>query len=245
MQRPTLTDVLIRSTRDGQVIFEAVAQELLPLITKRLTSIERQELIRPGSVFVWEERGPESGTSGVSGRGHWTPTCRLLKSSLFRLGLNVGQMVNYPVHGDVKLTQTLTYIKPNRQAVGAIPGSRRKLSVPVLSKPTHMKYVRNSLYTWKGRRMTTWEGKRNIPIRAFFLREVETHGTLPESHRSTTDQLIKQTYSVWAPTSRETRKWHLGESLWTFLPCRPIQNSHQCPFQWRTSLPGPLDGSGP
>jgi len=26
---------------------------------------------------------------------------------------------------------------------------------------------------------------------------------------SSQDQLIKQTYSVWAPTSRETRKWHL------------------------------------
>jgi len=28
-------------------------------------------------------------------------------------------------------------------------------------------------------------------------------------NHSPQDQLIKQTYSVWAPTSRETRKWHL------------------------------------
>ena len=69
MSRPTLTDVLVRSTSDSQIIFEAVAQKLLPLITKRLTPIERRDLIRPGSVFVWEERGPESGSSGVSWRG--------------------------------------------------------------------------------------------------------------------------------------------------------------------------------
>lgn len=65
-QRPTLSDVLVRSTGDGQIIFEAVARKFLPLITKRLTPMERRDLIRPGSVFVWEERGPESGLNGVS-----------------------------------------------------------------------------------------------------------------------------------------------------------------------------------
>jgi len=66
MQGPTLTDIRVRGTRDSHVIFEAVARKVLPLITKRLTSIERRDFIRPGSVFVWEERGPESGSSGVS-----------------------------------------------------------------------------------------------------------------------------------------------------------------------------------
>ena len=69
MQRPTLTNVCVRNTSDGQVIFEAVANGDLPLITKRLTPVERRELIRPGSVFVWEERGPDSRSSGVSRRG--------------------------------------------------------------------------------------------------------------------------------------------------------------------------------
>jgi len=65
MQRPTLTNVCVRNTSDGQVIFEAVAKKILPLITKRLTPVERRELIRPGSVFVWEERGPDSRSSGA------------------------------------------------------------------------------------------------------------------------------------------------------------------------------------
>jgi hypothetical protein len=64
-QGPTLTDVRVRNTRDSHVIFGAVAQGALPLITRRLTSTERRDFIRPGSVFVWEERGPESGSSGV------------------------------------------------------------------------------------------------------------------------------------------------------------------------------------
>ena len=68
MQGPTLTDIRVRNTRDSHIIFEAVARRVLPLITRRLTSIERRDSIRPGSVFVWEERGPESGSSGVSRR---------------------------------------------------------------------------------------------------------------------------------------------------------------------------------
>lgn len=64
-QGPTLTDVRVRNTRDSHIIFGAVAQGALPLITRRLTNTERRDFIRPGSVFVWEERGPESGSSGV------------------------------------------------------------------------------------------------------------------------------------------------------------------------------------
>lgn len=68
MQGPTLANVLVRDSRDCHIIFEAVSRRVLPLITRRLTSIERRELIRPGSVFVWEERGPESGSSRVRRR---------------------------------------------------------------------------------------------------------------------------------------------------------------------------------
>ena len=100
MQEPTLTDIRVRNTRDSHVIFEAVARKDLPLITKRLTSIERRDFIRPGSVFVWEERGPESGSSGVSRRG--LPLVSVIpyadvhvKYSPSRLGSNVGQMVNF------------------------------------------------------------------------------------------------------------------------------------------------------
>jgi len=124
MQGPTLTNVRVRNTRDSQIIFEAVAHEVLPLITRRLTGNERRDFIRPGSVFVWEERGPESGSSGA-GIERWT------------------------------------------------------------------------------------DGKQWGPsrVRDEFLIYYERVSS--DDMRSPQDQLIKQTYSVWAPTSRETRKWHL------------------------------------
>lgn len=79
VQGPTLTDVRVRNTRDSHIIFEAVAQRILPLITRRLTNVERRDFIRPGSVFVWEERGPESGSSGVSRPASpLAPTLRML-----------------------------------------------------------------------------------------------------------------------------------------------------------------------
>ena len=107
MQRPTLTDVLVRSTSDSQVIFEAVAQKLLPLITKRLTPIERRELIRPGSVFVWEERGPESGSSGVSGRERSLDSDMPLTEK-FIVQARIERWTDGEIsRGDVKLTHRL------------------------------------------------------------------------------------------------------------------------------------------
>jgi len=124
MQGPTLTDVLVRGTRDSQIIFEAVARGILPLITRRLAGNERRDFIRPGSVFVWEERGPEAGSSGA-GIERWT------------------------------------------------------------------------------------DGKQWGPSRVrdeFLIYHERISG---DDIGGSQDQLIKQTYSVWAPISRETRKWHL------------------------------------
>ncbi|KAF9653970.1 hypothetical protein BDM02DRAFT_1138394 [Thelephora ganbajun] len=124
MQGPTLTDIRVRNTSDSQIIFEAVARRVLPLITRRLTSIERRDFIQPGSVFVWEERGPESGSSG--------------------------------------------------------PGIER----------------------WTDGKQ--WEPSR---VRDEFL--IYNERVSDDGVGSPQDRLIKQTYSVWAPTPRETKKWHL------------------------------------
>lgn len=52
MQRPTLQGVRIRSTRDALQVFNAVARNRLPLITRRLDAEERRVII-PGNVYVW------------------------------------------------------------------------------------------------------------------------------------------------------------------------------------------------
>jgi Gti1/Pac2 family len=55
MIEPTLTNVTIRSTKDAYQVFNAVANEYLPLISTRLTQ-EECGAIRSGHIYVWEER---------------------------------------------------------------------------------------------------------------------------------------------------------------------------------------------
>lgn len=55
MQPPTCTGVRIRSVRDAEVILHAVHMRILPMVTRRLDDEERLAL-RPGCVYVWEER---------------------------------------------------------------------------------------------------------------------------------------------------------------------------------------------
>lgn len=57
MQNPTHTGIRIRSARDANILFHAVALGLLPLITRRLDEAERLQ-VRSGCVYVWEERNP-------------------------------------------------------------------------------------------------------------------------------------------------------------------------------------------
>ncbi|KAF9447146.1 hypothetical protein P691DRAFT_776338 [Macrolepiota fuliginosa MF-IS2] len=70
MQRPTLQNVRIRSTRDALQVFNGVATNRLPLITRRLDAEERRAIIA-GNVYVWEERGANTEPTGL-GMERWT-----------------------------------------------------------------------------------------------------------------------------------------------------------------------------
>ncbi|THH07881.1 hypothetical protein EW145_g3083 [Phellinidium pouzarii] len=74
MQRPTLSNVRIRSTRDANQIFYAVARNLLPMTVRRLDAEERRA-ITSGNVYVWEERGVNSEATGM-GIERWTDGMR-------------------------------------------------------------------------------------------------------------------------------------------------------------------------
>ncbi|KAL5485457.1 hypothetical protein ACEPAI_8099 [Sanghuangporus weigelae] len=77
-QRPTATGMRVRSTRDANVLFHAVTCGILPMVTRRLDAADRATL-RPGCVYVWEERSPASDATGAGmerfteGR-HWHPS---------------------------------------------------------------------------------------------------------------------------------------------------------------------------
>ncbi|TFK49403.1 hypothetical protein OE88DRAFT_1633432 [Heliocybe sulcata] len=70
MQQPTLENVVVRTVRDATHIFYAVARNLLPIITRRLDADERRA-IKAGNVYVWEDRGANSESSGL-GMERWT-----------------------------------------------------------------------------------------------------------------------------------------------------------------------------
>ncbi|KAF9226398.1 hypothetical protein BS17DRAFT_815240 [Gyrodon lividus] len=70
MQRPSLQNVRIRSTRDALHVFYAVARTVIPLITRRLDAEERRAIV-PGNVYVWEERSANGEATGL-GMERWT-----------------------------------------------------------------------------------------------------------------------------------------------------------------------------
>jgi len=74
MQHATISGIRIRSPTDARVIFHAVSLGILPMVTRRLDTEERS-LISPGSVYVWEERGPHADVTGV-GIERWTDGIR-------------------------------------------------------------------------------------------------------------------------------------------------------------------------
>ncbi|EMD33706.1 hypothetical protein CERSUDRAFT_87035 [Gelatoporia subvermispora B] len=65
MQKPTLSDIFIRTIEDAHKLFYAVELGQLPKIEKRLNAQERAAL-RPGDAFVWEEKAPSTDAFNVS-----------------------------------------------------------------------------------------------------------------------------------------------------------------------------------
>ncbi|KAJ7512079.1 Gti1/Pac2 family-domain-containing protein [Mycena galericulata] len=77
MQKPTLTSVRIRSTRDAIAVFYGVARNILPLITRRLDAEERL-CIAAGTAYVWEENANSEATG--LGMERWQVTNRTVQT---------------------------------------------------------------------------------------------------------------------------------------------------------------------
>ena len=63
----------IRDARDAHIILEAVRLNVLPLITRRLSSTEREQLCS-GNVFVWEEAEFKGGLERWTDGRRWKVT---------------------------------------------------------------------------------------------------------------------------------------------------------------------------
>lgn len=65
----------IRDARDAHIILEAVRLNVLPLITRRLSSTEREQL-SSGNVFVWEEAEFKGGLERWTDGRRWKVSSR-------------------------------------------------------------------------------------------------------------------------------------------------------------------------
>ena len=72
-QQPTLQGVRIRTAQDALLVFYAVARGVLTLLTRRLDADERKT-IRPGHVYVWEDRSATTSDSGGLSMERWYGT---------------------------------------------------------------------------------------------------------------------------------------------------------------------------
>ncbi|KAG0149996.1 hypothetical protein CROQUDRAFT_668880 [Cronartium quercuum f. sp. fusiforme G11] len=63
---------LIQTPRDAYLLLEACRIGKLHRITRRLTDLERSQIIRPGAVFVWEEK--EAGIKRWTDHVRWSPS---------------------------------------------------------------------------------------------------------------------------------------------------------------------------
>lgn len=63
---------LVQTPRDAYLLLEACRVGKLYRITRRLTDLERSQIIRPGAVFVWEEK--EAGIKRWTDHVRWSPS---------------------------------------------------------------------------------------------------------------------------------------------------------------------------
>ncbi|MBW0461880.1 hypothetical protein O181_001595 [Austropuccinia psidii MF-1] len=63
---------LVQTPRDAYLLLEACRLGMLYRITRRLTDLERSQIIRPGAVFVWEEK--EAGIKRWTDHVRWSPS---------------------------------------------------------------------------------------------------------------------------------------------------------------------------
>jgi hypothetical protein len=71
----------IRDAHDAHVVLEAVRQNVLPLIKRRLLSTEREQL-QSGHVYVWEEAQDDGGLLRWTDGRRWLVLFTVIRTSI-------------------------------------------------------------------------------------------------------------------------------------------------------------------
>lgn len=180
----------IRDARDAHIILEAVRLNILPLITRRLSSTEREQL-GSGNVFVWEEAEFKGGLERWTDGRRWKVTLAHGRGSAVRLTFSIYSRSQSRMRGDylfyeekLEATQEERDIKAARRCV--TPGAS-------LSDPLFL-----MIHLFRARRALD-------PL------SVPPLTNRRQDRPSKPNGLTKQTFStqVYLPGAHAPRKWHI------------------------------------
>jgi hypothetical protein len=187
MQRPTCSNIRIRSTSDAHKIFFAVQKGLLPVVTRRLDADERLALCS-GCVYVWEERGDHSELSASP--------CSLQAPFALTDHRRTGPWYR-TIYGRPKVE---SFACPRCELV-------------LWSLSTNSRTCRNFCFIMKNTHLLLRASATSLT----FVSCLDIHSPLSHASDATRprdwDPLVKHTYSVSVNTEKGTRKkWHLSVS---------------------------------
>ncbi|CAH7684957.1 Gti1/Pac2 family-domain-containing protein, partial [Phakopsora pachyrhizi] len=97
---------LVQTPRDAYLLLEACRLGLLYRITRRLTDLERSQIIRPGAVFVWEEK--EAGIKRWTDHVRWSPSRVSGAFLIYSELLSASSRDNHPHASDPLLKQSFS-----------------------------------------------------------------------------------------------------------------------------------------
>jgi hypothetical protein len=140
MMQPTCIGLRVRTPQDAHLIFHAVHVGILRMIPRRLDTEERRA-IASGCVYVWEERGSNSETTGQQGIERWTDSITWGPSRVRDEFLFYNEKRAISLEADMSVSDSSDTVL-HRPLFG-----RRHLRQP-LTKQTYSVYVE----TQKGRR---------------------------------------------------------------------------------------------
>lgn len=201
----------LRDARDAHVVFEAVRLGILPLITRRLTASEREQLAS-GNVFVWEEAEHKQGKSVTYGCNPRTITHARSPVSLSRRAGKVdrwatlvSKTAKFPPHSCSRAASSSQVAEQNARRLSLLRGedrndTRRERSEggPSVSRRLLPNLVLTVDKYARARRTLDPFAAPPAPIRR-------------QDRPSKPDGLTKQTYSTHVHTRRgeSPRKWHI------------------------------------
>lgn len=178
----------MRDANDAHVILEAVRLKILPLIKRRLTATEREQL-RTGNVFVWEEAEDDGGLLRWTDGRRW---CTLKFTSKF----THTNTLCFPYRSQSRMRGDYLFYEEKvetTQEEKDAKAARRYVN-------THNKisYSLTIYVGYRARRVSDPSAVIPSPIRR-------------KDRPSKPDGLTKQTYSALAyiPGSSTPRKWHV------------------------------------